>query len=156
MFAVYLLIAFAAGSALAIQAAVNTQLAKTLHSQPLMATLVSFAIGTLVLLAITLFKSDWMHFARNLAQPPLWKFAGGMLGALFVFTTILLAPKLGITNMLFFIIIGQLLTASVIDNFGLINMPVRPISGSKIAGLTVMAAGLAVFSFGDKISKWLH
>ena len=40
--------------------------------------------------------------------------------------------------MLFFIIIGQLITAAVIDYFGLIGMPVRPFQIWQVLGLLVM------------------
>ena len=74
-----------------------------------------------------------------------------MLGAGVVFSTVLLAPKLGITAMLFFIIIGQLLSAVTIDHFGLIGMPVREINLVKLIGLTIVAFGLIFYLFGDKV-----
>lgn len=156
MFGIYMLIALAAGMALATQAGINTQLAKAMGGQPLTATLVSFSVGALALLLVALVRGDLAAHLHAAARQPLWQFSGGMLGALVVFTTVLLAPKLGVTNMLFFIIIGQLLTASVIDHFGLIYMPVREISAAKIAGLAVMGLGLAVYSFGDRLSDWLR
>ena len=42
------------------------------------------------------------------------------------------APKLGITAMLFFIIVGQLITAATIDHFGLIGMPIREVNIHEI------------------------
>ena len=67
-----------------------------------------------------------------------------------MFTTVLLAPKLGITAMLFFIIIGQLLSAATIDHFGLIGMPVREVNGIKLIGLAIVVLGLVFYFFGDK------
>lgn len=153
MFAVYLLLALAAGVALAAQSAINTQLAKAMSGEPFIAAFISFAVGTLALLAIAWVKTDLFGNLANLGQQPLWKLSGGLLGALFVFTTVLLAPKLGIANMLFVIVIGQLAAAAVIDHFGLIGMAVRGVSLTKLIGLAVMGVGLAVFSFGDKVLK---
>ena len=76
---------------------------------------------------------------------------GGGLGAGVVFSTVVLAPKLGITAMLFFIIIGQLLSAATIDHFGLIGMPVREINFVKLIGLMIVAFGLIFYFFGDKV-----
>ena len=146
----YLLMALAAGAALASQAAINSQLAKGLLVQPLVAATVSFATGTLVLLILCFWKADLAGAWHQIPQQAGWKYLGGALGAGFVFTTVLLAPKLGITNMLFFIIIGQLITAAVIDHFGLIGMPVRPFQIWQLLGLLVMAAGLAIFFFGRR------
>lgn len=153
MFVVYLLLALAAGMALATQSAINTQLAKAMSGEPFIATFISFAVGTLALLVIAWVKTDLFGNLANLGQQPLWKLSGGLLGALFVFTTVLLAPKLGIANMLFVIVIGQLAAAAVIDHFGLIGMAVRGVSLTKLIGLAVMGVGLAVFSFGDKVLK---
>ncbi|MDO4641217.1 MAG: DMT family transporter [Neisseria sp.] len=147
----FVLMALAAGAALASQAAINSQLAKGLLVQPLVAATVSFAVGTVVLLILCLWKADLAGAWQQMPHQSWWKYLGGALGAGFVFTTVLLAPKLGITNMLFFVIIGQLLTAAVIDHFGLIHMPVRPLQIWHLAGLLVMAAGLGLFFFGRRL-----
>ncbi|AOF53271.1 hypothetical protein BKG91_09680 [Rodentibacter caecimuris] len=151
MFFIYILIAFIAGMALASQSAINTQLAKAVGNEPVIATLISFAVGTILLFFIALFKTDLWLGLSALPHQPWWKFLGGALGALAVFTTILLAPKLGITAMLFFIIIGQLLSATIIDNFGLIGMPVREINITKLIGLLIVGFGLIFYFFGDKL-----
>lgn len=151
MFLLYILIALTAGVALASQSAINTQLAKAVGNEPIIATLISFAVGTILLFFIALFKTDLWAGLTALPQQPWWKLTGGALGALVVFTTVLLAPKLGITAMLFFIIIGQLLTAATIDNFGLIGMHVREVNVTKLIGLAIVACGLIFYFFGDKL-----
>ncbi|OOF62985.1 DMT family transporter [Rodentibacter sp. Ppn85] len=151
MFFIYILIAFIAGMALASQSAINTQLAKAVGNEPVVATFISFAVGTILLFFIALFKADLWLGLSSLPHQPWWKLLGGALGALAVFTTILLAPKLGITAMLFFIIIGQLLAATVIDNFGLIGMPVRETNITKLIGLLIVGFGLIFYFFGDKL-----
>ncbi|MDC2826568.1 DMT family transporter [Rodentibacter pneumotropicus] len=152
MFFIYILIAFVAGMALASQSAINTQLAKAVGNEPIIATFISFAVGTILLFFIALFnKADLWQGLTALPQQPWWKLLGGALGALAVFTTILLAPKLGITAMLFFIIIGQLLAAGTIDHFGLIGMPVREINITKLIGLLIVGFGLVFYFFGEKL-----
>ncbi len=148
---VFVLMALAAGAALASQAAINSQLAKGLLMQPLVAAMISFAVGTVVLLALCFLKADLAGAWQQMPQQPAWKYLGGVLGAGFVFTTVFLAPKIGITNMLFFIIVGQLLTAAVIDHFGLIGMAARPVQVWQLLGLLVMAAGLVLFFFGRRL-----
>ena len=49
MFFIYIIIALTAGIALAIQSAINTQLAKAMSGEPILAALISFAVGTLLL-----------------------------------------------------------------------------------------------------------
>lgn len=151
MFLLYVLIALIAGVALASQSAINTQLAKAVGNEPIIATFISFAVGTVLLFFVALFKTDLWAGLAVIPQQPWWKLTGGALGALVVFTTVLLAPKVGITAMLFFIIVGQLISATVIDNFGLIGMPVREVNVAKLIGLVIIAFGLIFYFFGDKV-----
>lgn len=151
MFFVYLIIALAAGVALASQSAINTQLAKAMSGEAVIATFISFAVGTIVLFFIAWVKTDLWGNLSAIPSQPWWKLIGGVLGAIVVFTTVLLAPKLGITAMLFFIIVGQLITATTIDHFGLIGMPIREVNITKFIGLIIVAFGLVFYFFGDKL-----
>ena len=151
MFFVYLIIALAAGVALATQSAINTQLAKAMSGEAVIATFISFAVGTIVLFFIAWVKTDLWGNLSAIPSQPWWKLIGGILGAVVVFTTVLLAPKLGITAMLFFIIVGQLITAATIDHFGLIGMPIREVNITKLIGLIIVAFGLVFYFFGDKL-----
>ena len=151
MFFVYLIIALAAGVALATQSAINTQLAKAMSGEAVIATFISFAVGTIVLFFIAWIKTDLWGNLSTVPSQPWWKLIGGVLGAIVVFTTVLLAPKLGITAMLFFIIVGQLITATAIDHFGLIGMPIREVNITKFIGLIIVAFGLVFYFFGDKL-----
>ena len=151
MFFVYLIVALAAGVALATQSAINTQLAKAMSGEAVIATFISFAVGTIVLFFIAWVKTDLWGNLSAIPSQPWWKLIGGVLGAIVVFTTVLLAPKLGITAMLFFIIVGQLITATTIDHFGLIGMPIREVNITKFIGLIIVAFGLVFYFFGDKL-----
>ena len=151
MFFGYLIIALAAGVALATQSAINTQLAKAMSGEAVIATFISFAVGTIVLFFIAWVKTDLWGNLSAIPSQPWWKLIGGVLGAIVVFTTVLLAPKLGITAMLFFIIVGQLITAATIDHFGLIGMPIREVNITKFIGLIIVAFGLVFYFFGDKL-----
>ena len=151
MFFVYLIIALAAGVALATQSAINTQLAKAMNGEAVITTFISFAVGTIVLFFIAWVKTDLWGNLSTVPSQPWWKLIGGILGTVVVFTTVLLAPKLGITAMLFFIIVGQLITAATIDHFGLIGMPIREVNITKFIGLIIVAFGLVFYFFGDKL-----
>lgn len=146
----YLIMALAGGAGLSIQAAINSRMSFGMGGQSLLAALISFSVGALCLLVIALFQADWQSAANNISQQPGWRWLGGVIGAAFVFTSIFLAPRLGVSNTMFFFIIGQLVTGMAIDGFGLIQMPVRPLHWWKFAGLGVMLIGVALFVFGDR------
>ncbi|WKX25775.1 DMT family transporter [Tatumella ptyseos] len=150
----YLLMALGGGAGLSIQAAVNSRLSAGIGGQPLVASFFSFTIGALCLGAVALVQADWHSVADNVGQQPWWRWLGGAIGAVFVFTTVYLAPKIGITNAMFLFIIGQLTAGMFIDGFGLLQMAQRPVYWWKFAGLGVMLVGLVFFMFGDKL--FLH
>ena len=73
-----------------------------MSGEAVIATFISFAVGTIVLFFIAWVKTDLWGNLSGIPSQPWWKLIGGILGAVVVFTTVLLAPKLGITAMLFF------------------------------------------------------
>ncbi|MEH6436233.1 DMT family transporter [Massilia sp. DD77] len=151
---ILLMVAFCVGIAMSVQAAVNSQLASAIGANSVVAALVSFSCGTLVLLAVALAKSGPGALGATLAAlpaQPLWKFAGGFLGAAFVFGTVFLAPRIGLLSLIVLVIAGQLFTSMAIDHFGLIHMATRKVSAVRLAGAVVVALGVAITLFGDRI-----
>lgn len=151
---ILLAMAFCVGVAMSVQAAVNSQLAHAIGASSVMAALVSFSCGTLVLLCVALTKGGLGGVGATLAalpaQPP-WKLLGGFLGAAFVFGTVFLAPRIGLLSLIVLVIAGQLVSSMAIDHFGLINMATRKVSGVRIAGALVVVVGVAVTVFGERI-----
>ena len=148
---ILLLMAFFVGMAMSIQAAVNTQLAASIGANSVVAALVSFGCGTIVLAGVALSRGGLGPSFAALAGQPAWKFAGGFLGAAFVFGTVFLAPRIGLLSLIVLVIAGQLLTSMAIDHFGLINMAVRKVSNVRVLGAGVVALGVAITLFGDRI-----
>lgn len=148
------LMAFCVGIAMSVQAAVNSQLASAIGANSVVAALVSFGCGSMVLLAVALAKGGPGALAATLAAlpaQPLWKFAGGFLGAAFVFGTVFLAPRIGLLSLIVLVIAGQLFTSMAIDHFGLVHMAMRKVSAVRVAGAMVVALGVAITLFGDRI-----
>lgn len=143
--------AFWVGIAVSVQAAINAQLAHGLGANSVVAALISFTVGTLVLIAVALTRGGLGEAIVAIPSQPLWKFTGGMLGAAFVFGTVFLAPRIGLLNLVVLVIAGQLLTSMVIDHFGLVQMAVREVSRIRIAGALVVVAGVALTLFGDRL-----
>jgi transporter family-2 protein len=148
---IFLLMAFCVGMAMSIQAAVNTQLAASIGANSVVAALVSFGCGTIVLAGVAVSRGGLGPTFAALATQPAWKFAGGFLGAAFVFGTVFLAPRIGLLSLIVLVIAGQLLTSMAIDHFGLVNMAVRKVSNVRVLGASVVALGVAITLFGDRI-----
>jgi bacterial/archaeal transporter family-2 protein len=81
-----------------------------------------------------------------------WEYLiGGLLGAAAISGTILLAPRIGLANLLALVIAGQLLASLAIDHFGILGVAVRPVSVIKAIGALVMISGVLLTLFGDRI-----
>jgi transporter family-2 protein len=76
----HLLFAFAAGAMLPIQFGINARLARWIES-PVRAALVSFIVGALALLVVTLALYRNLPTASRLADAPWWVWVGGLFGA---------------------------------------------------------------------------
>jgi len=147
----YLLLALVIGLIVPLQSAVNNQLKATLGGSTTLATLVSFMVGVVVLaLCAVLTQQKWSTMSQ-LPQASFWQFTGGVMGALFVFGTTLLAPRLGVVVMLAMIISGQILASLLFDRFGWLGLPVREISTPRLIGAALVLIGVLLVNFGDRL-----
>ena len=137
----YYLLSLFAGVAVAIQTGVNTQL-RTDTNNPILTTLISFSTGTVVLLVLY-----FGFFQRSPVFPAgygfeWWKFTGGLLGVFYIISVITAAPRIGAANALGLIVAGQFIAAIVIDHFGWMGLPIKPISWYRISGVALLLAGV--------------
>jgi transporter family-2 protein len=142
----YTVWAFAAvlmGAALPVQAGVNVRLRQIL-GDPLRASFVSFAVGSVFLLLLTLTAREPWPALSALARGPAWAWAGGLLGACFVVGTIVLVPRLGAAVTFALIVAGQMGISLAIDQFGLFGLARHPISLARIAGSGLLVVGVVL------------
>lgn len=128
-----------AGIGIPILAALNAALGGRIGS-PVAASVVLFAIAflsALAVLATGLFKPS----ASLLAQPK-HLFLAGMLIAFYVLSITFIAPRFGVGNAVFFVLLGQLISAAMIDHFGLFGAQINPLSMTRAGGILLMAAGV--------------
>ncbi len=132
------LIMLLAGIGVPMLAALNAGLGARLGS-PVSAALILFAVAlcstALVLAALG------GNFA-GAASAPKHLFLGGVLVAFYVLSITWIAPSFGVGNAVFFVLLGQLISAALIDHFGLFGATVTPISPTRLAGIAVMAGGV--------------
>ena len=138
-----MLLAFVAGTALSIQAGVNSSLGSE-SGKAVWATLASFVIGAIFLLPFTFVpRLDWPTM-QQLGAVRWWAWTGGLIGAAYVLSTILLAPRLGATVFFGIVIAGQILMAIILDHYGLIGFQRHPVNAMRIAGAALIIAGVFV------------
>jgi len=137
---IFLMLALA-GIAVAFQTGVNGALGKQIGI--IEASFTSFAVGSVfIFLAMMVFGKGNIFLVKNV---PIWQLTGGILGAVYVMTSVMMVPKIGIGGVLMLLIIAQLSTSAVIDHFGIFTGIPIPINWKKIAALGLMFSALWLF-----------
>ncbi|QKJ65584.1 DMT family transporter [Deefgea piscis] len=149
----YSLFALSIGLIIPLQAAINNQLKSVIGHSTLLAALVSFSVGTLALLCISLATGQKISALAQLPKAEPWMLLGGLLGAVFVFGTTLIAPKLGAATMLSLIITGQIIASMLFDRFGWFAMPMKDLSWPRLLGAALIIIGVVLVNFGN---DWLN
>jgi transporter family-2 protein len=69
-------------------------------------------------------------------------FLAGALVAFYVLSITYVAPRFGLANAILFVLLGQLVSAAVIDATGMMGLAARQVTPTRILGLVVMAVGI--------------
>ena len=131
-------VALAAGTAVSMQFGVNSQL-RGVAGGPVAAAAISFTVGTVALVALTLALNWGLPSFGDVANAPWWVWTGGLLGAFYVFASVILTPRLGAATTVALILTGQVLGSIVIDHFGLFR-----VGASKEATLLRLLGALLI------------
>lgn len=137
----FLILALVAGAFLPLQAGINAQL-RTYTGSAVLASFISFLVGTVALFGIGLVMRVPLPSIAALASAPWWVWIGGTLGAFFVFLTIVLAESLGAAVMVSVIIAGQMIASLVLDHYGLVGYARHPVNPARIIGTLLLLAGV--------------
>jgi transporter family-2 protein len=132
---------FAAGIGIPVFAAFNAGLGKQLGG-PIVATAAAFGVGlviALILVALTGFpQREDLHFDT----PYIW------FGAVFILfygvSVTYAAPRIGLGNAIFFVLLGQIVAAAAIDHFGWLGSIQSSLTPKRLLGIAVMAFGLCL------------
>ena len=136
-----------AGVGIPILAALNARLGADIGS-PAAAALVLFVVAFCAT-GVVVLATGSEAFARMAGQPG-HLFLGGLFVAFYVLSVTYVAPSFGVGNAVFFVLIGQLISAAVIDHFGLFGARVTEVSPMRLAGIAVMGLGVALTQFAGR------
>lgn len=135
-----------AGIGIPILAALNSQLGARLGA-PVAAGFVLFSVGFAAASVLLLLSGQSGALSLLSAQPKHLLLAG-LLMAFYAFSITFVAPRFGVGNAVFCVLLGQMIAATLIDHFGLFGAVVHPVSLTRAAGLVAMVAGLAMIQRG--------
>ena len=141
------LLAVVAGTALAAQARVNGAL-RTRIGDALVTALVSFTVGTVVLVVAAVATGRARNAARLRSGTRWWWWLGGLAGALLVGSSAAAVPEVGVALTSVAIVAGATIGSLVVDLTGISPRGRQPLTAPRVAGSALAVAGLVVGSFG--------
>jgi len=130
---------FLAGIGIPVFAAFNAGLGKQLGG-PIAATAAAFAVGLVIALALVAVTGFPQRAAFTFDTPYIW------FGAVFILfygvSVTYAAPRIGLGNAIFFVLLGQIVAAAAIDHFGWLGAIPSAMTPKRALGIAVMAFGL--------------
>jgi transporter family-2 protein len=144
MYYFFLLLAFLIGVTNTFQSGVNSQL-RVATQNPILSSIISFATGLCLLLVCYLFfNKESVPTLDTLKSISWWKWLGGVFGAFYVLTVILIVKEIGPANLLCLIIAGQLIAGVLIDHFGWVGFAVHSINVWRVLGIGLIIGGVVL------------
>ena len=137
----YALIMLAAGIGIPTLAALNAALGRIMGS-PAAAAAILFSVALVIAGVATLVTGP--QALAKAAEAPKHLFLGGVLVAFYVLSITYIAPSFGVGNAVFFVLIGQLISAAAIDQFGLFGAQISPLTLTRAGGIALMGIGVWV------------
>lgn len=128
-----------AGVGIPLLAALNAALGVRIGS-PWSATVVLFTVALCCALVVSILTGPGA--LAKVSAAPKHLLLAGTLVAFYVMSITFVAPRFGVGNAIFFVLLGQLVSAATIDHFGMFGARVSPLTLTRAGGIAVMAVGL--------------
>lgn len=136
-----------AGAGIPLIGTLNSGVARSVGN-PFTATAIVFLIGFAVASAIALPLFGAPTGAQLAGAPPIG-YAAGLLMSFYVLSATLVIPRMGAASFVAFILIAQLFTSAVVDQFRLFGLTRRPVDALRLAGLAVIVGGIAILEYAN-------
>jgi len=143
----YALIMMLAGIGIPVLATLNATLGR-LISAPAAASVVLFVVAFLTALTVALITGP--QAISKVADAPKHLLLAGSLIAFYVLSITYIAPHFGVGNAVFFVLLGQLISAAAIDHFGLFGATQTPLTLMRGSGIAVMGLGVFLTQFAAR------
>ncbi|MEQ8665306.1 MAG: DMT family transporter [Rhodospirillales bacterium] len=140
------ILVLAVSMAYPIQAGVNATLAGHV-GHPLLAALVNTSVATIALVVVCLVARVPLPSIAAAGVAPWWAWTGGFLGATFVFSSLMLAPKLGAAGFVSTATVGTMLASLIIDQLGIVGYGKQAITPARVLGASLVIAGMLLIQW---------
>ncbi|OCL26513.1 hypothetical protein U472_10990 [Orenia metallireducens] len=136
----FIIVAAVSGLAMAVQGSLNSVLGKIVGQ--LEATFVVHVIATVLVAVLVFVLSIGKGDLSQLPEAPWYTYLGGVLNIIILYGVMFSIPNLGVANATTAIVAGQILTAILIDHFGLFGLEKIGFQWVQVIGLILLAVGI--------------
>lgn len=133
-----------AGICIPVMAAVNAYLGSKLGN-PLLAVAILCLVASVASVAACILLIGFAPASTDPVWPrnPLY-YAAGILFILYIASITYSAPRIGLSTAIMLVIFGQLISASLIDQFGWFGAPISPLTPQRLIGLALVGMGVVL------------
>jgi transporter family-2 protein len=139
------LLGLGVGVGLVVQVGMNSTL-RALLGSPIVAAFISFLVGSLALGAYLVLMRTPLPLRAQFAAVPAWAWLGGVLGAFYVASSVIVGPRLGAATLLALVVLGQLMTSLLVDHFGWLGFAQHPLTLMRAGGALLLFAGVLLIT----------
>jgi transporter family-2 protein len=134
------LVLILAGAALTTQSAVNSQLRTGLHSV-MWSVLASYLVGTITAAAVLVGNQTPLPTLSEVSAVKWYQWTGGALGMIYIAAIVFSLQRVGAASLFALVVTGQLLTALLFDQLGLLGLARSPLTLTRLARGLLLVAG---------------
>jgi bacterial/archaeal transporter family-2 protein len=138
----WIILAFVAGTFLPVQAGLNARLGKSIES-PVYASMISFITGAFAVFIYILATRQDVSWA-GVKTAPAYTWLAGALGAFYVTAVILAFPRIGPALTFGLVVLGQMVSAILLDHFNILVAHQQTISIWRILGVLLIVGGVII------------
>ena len=138
-----LLLIVVTGAAIPLEAALNAKAAHAVQC-PAFAALVSFILGALVCLVLTLSGVMGRPHLAQMGTLPWWMWIGGALGALIVVVALQAVTQVGAAVLMTATVLGEVALGLTLDAGGWLGCAKVPLNAWRVAGGILVCVGVAL------------
>ena len=138
----WILMAFASGAFLPVQAGLNTRLGKA-TGNAVYASLISFLVGALALV-LYIVATRQQGTLAGLRSAALIDWGGGIIGAFYVTVIILAFPKIGPALTFGLVVAGQMIMSVVLDHSNTLVAEQHSFNLYRLLGIALIIGGVVL------------
>ena len=141
--ALYMGIGLLAGVAVPFLASINAAFGQAIGNV-WWASMMLCAVAFVTILGVSLATGSGLPGSSTLAGASWWHVTAGCFFTVYIVSMTFVAPRIGLGNAIILVVVAQIITAVLIDHFGLLGAAVAPLDWKRALGVAFLIAGVVL------------